>query len=122
MPGGSPEDYERIRPIFERIAARDFDGRACVTHTGLSGAGHYVKMVHNGIEYAVMQIMAEIYDSLRKLYGLSAPEIAEIFEGYSQEKLASYLFETSITVLRKKDNLKPSEFLVDNILDSAEQK
>jgi 6-phosphogluconate dehydrogenase len=79
-------------------------------------------MVHNGIEYAVMQIMAEAYDAFRKLYGLSAPQIAEIFEGYSQERLGSYLFDISIKVLNKADDLQPGEFLIDRILDSAGQK
>ncbi len=122
MPGGNAENYERVRPIFEKIAARDFKGNPCVTHVGTGASWHFVKMVHNGIEYAVMQIMAEAYDALRKLYRLSAPEIADIFEGYSQEKLDSYLFDISLSVLRKTDDLRPGQFLIDSILDSAGQK
>jgi len=78
-------------------------------------------MVHNGIEYAVMQIMAEAYDALRKVYGLSAPQIADIFEKYSQGKLGSYLFDISLSVLRKHDDLSDG-YLIDRILDSAGQK
>lgn len=93
-----------------------------MTHVGRGAAGHFVKMVHNGIEYAVMQMMAEAYDSLRKLYGLSASGIAEIFEGYSQGKLDSYLFDISLQVLRKKDTEHGDLYLIDHILDSAGQK
>lgn len=119
MPGGSQEDYDRVSPIFEKIAAHDFNGNACVTHVGLGASGHFVKMVHNGIEYAVMQIMAEAYDALRKLYGLSAREISDVFEGYSQEKLGSYLFDISLFVLRQKESPESESFLVDSILDTA---
>lgn len=122
MPGGSKENYVRLRPILEAIAARDFNGQACVTHIGTGASGHFVKMVHNGIEYAVMQIMAESYDALRKLYGLSAPGIADIFEDYSKGKLGSYLFDISLKVLRKEDEFKKGESLVDYILDRAGQK
>lgn len=122
MPGGSTEDYAKIRPIFEAIAARDFSGGACVTHIGTGASGHFVKMVHNGIEYAVMQIMAEAYDILRKIYGLSAPGIAEIFEEYSKGKLGSYLFDISLPILRKQDAFQADSYLIDHILDSAGQK
>lgn len=122
MPGGSTEVYTRIRPILEAIAARDFNGAACVTHIGTGASGHFVKMVHNGIEYAVMQLMAEAYDTLRKLYNISAPGIADIFEDYAQGKLGSYLFDISIKILRKKDEFQTGSFLVDHILDQAEQK
>jgi 6-phosphogluconate dehydrogenase len=79
-------------------------------------------MVHNGIEYAVMQIMAEAYDTLRKLYGLSASGIADIFEEYSKGKLNSYLFDISLTVLRKEDSFHKGEYFIDFILDRAGQK
>ena len=122
MPGGDRKDYDRMSAIFEAIAARDFDDRPCVTHVGPDGAGHFVKMVHNGIEYAVMQMMAEGYDSLRKLYRLSAPEIASVFEAFSHGKLDSYLFDIAVEVLKKEDEFENSEYLVDSILDVAGQK
>ena len=85
MPGGNKTVWENLAPIFTAIAAKDFSGNPCVTYLGENGAGHYVKMVHNGIEYAVMQMMAEAYDLLSKSFGLSAPEIADIFEKYNGE-------------------------------------
>ncbi len=78
MPGGRKEVWIDLEPIFTAIAAKDFDGQPCVTYLGTDGAGHYTKMVHNGIEYAVMQMMAEAYDLFSKSFGLSAPEIAFI--------------------------------------------
>jgi 6-phosphogluconate dehydrogenase len=119
MPSGNIEDYNQMSPIFEAIAARDFDGKPCVTYIGSGASGHYVKMVHNGIEYAVMQIMSEAYDVLRKIYGLSANEIANIFKEYSKGKLGSYLFDISLSVLQKEDNLCKDTFLIDSILDTA---
>lgn len=119
MPGGDLETYEELKEVFEAIAARDFSGNPCVTYVGDNGAGHYVKMVHNGIEYAVMQIMAEGYDLLRKIYDLKAPEIADVFKKYNQGKLKSYLFEIASEVLSKKDG---QGYLIDQILDKASQK
>ena len=121
MPGGSEHAWEQIKPFFEPAAAKDFNGGPCVTYIGTDGAGHYVKMVHNGIEYAVMQMMAEGYDILRKVFGLSAPEIADAFETYQAGRLQSYLFEIAIEVLRKDDEFSEGS-LVDNILDQAGQK
>ncbi len=122
MPGGNREAYARLKPILDAVAARDFDGGGCVTYVGAGASGHFVKMVHNGIEYAVMQIMAEAYDVLRKAYGKSAPEIADIFERYAAGDLGSYLFDISVTVLRTKDDLVTGANLVDNVLDRAGQK
>ena len=135
MPGGSDHSWNALKPLLEKIAARDFDGNACVTHVGTDGAGHFVKMVHNGIEYAVMQIMAEAYDFLRKCYKLEAPQIADIFEQLHHGKLKSFLFEIAVPVLRQKDEgallsnnqiHKPeqvsTDFLIDQILDKAGQK
>lgn len=121
MPGGNVKDWEKIREIFEKIAARDFDKNPCVTYIGNDGAGHYVKMVHNGIEYGVMQIMAEGYDILRKVYQLAPPEIANIFQKYNKDKLKSYLFEIAAEVLRKEDEMSDG-YLIDFILDKAGQK
>jgi len=121
MPGGTGEAWESIKPIFEKIAARDFADGPCVTYIGDNGAGHYVKMVHNGIEYGVMQIMAEGYDLFRKVYNLEALEIAEIFKKYNQGKLQSYLFEIANEVLSQKDEIADGH-LIDHILDKAAQK
>lgn len=121
MPGGSLHAWKSLKPLLESIAARDFDNNPCVTHVGENGAGHYVKMVHNGIEYAVMQLMAEGYDMVRSIYKLPANEISSIFKTYNQGKLKSFLFEIAITVLAKKDD-RAEGFLVDQILDKAGQK
>ena len=121
MPGGSNESWKFMKPIWESIAAKDFKGGPCVTHVGTDGAGHYVKMVHNGIEYAVMQMIAEAYDLLRHLYGLDPAQIADEFERFGAGRLQSYLFEIVVEVLRRKDDLAGG-FLIDHILDKAEQK
>ena len=121
MPGGGRRPYdELVRPIFEAIAA-DVDGTPCCTYVGPDGAGHYVKMVHNGIEYADMQLIAESYDLLRYGVGLEVPEIAERFKAWNESELESFLIEISARVLAKTDEAtgKP---LVDVILDAAEQK
>ena len=121
MPGGTEQSWEMLKPVWMKIAAKDFEGYPCVTNVGSDGAGHYVKMVHNGIEYAVMQMMAEAYDLLRKTYKLSSEKIADIFYEFGKGKLESYLFEISVPVLRKKDEEK-SGHLIDQILDKAGQK
>jgi 6-phosphogluconate dehydrogenase len=121
MPGGDPEPYDQsVKPIFEAIAA-DVDGTPCCTYVGPDGAGHYVKMVHNGIEYADMQLIAETYDLLRHGAGLEVPDIAARFERWNSTELESFLIEISARVLAKTDDAtgKP---LVDVILDAAEQK
>ncbi len=101
--------------------AAQVDGTPCVTYIGPEGAGHYVKMVHNGIEYADMQLIAEAYDLLKSVYGLSADAIADIFDGWKKGDLNSYLIEITAEVLRKKDATTATP-LVDAILDEAEQK
>lgn len=121
MPGLSKEDWMHFEDIFGQIAAKDFGGRPCVTPIGPGGAGHYVKMVHNGIEYAMMQLIAEIYDFNRKARSLPAPAIAEIFEKANQGKSASFLAEITAKVLRHQDN-QSGKPLVDMILDKAAQK
>jgi 6-phosphogluconate dehydrogenase len=120
MPGGEREAYQRIEPIVTRMAAQ-VDGTPCCAYIGPEGAGHYVKMVHNGIEYADMQLIAEAYDLLKTVYGLEAGAIADIFEEWKTGELDSYLIEITAAVLRKKDAAtgKP---LVDVIVDEAEQK
>ncbi|HEV2123784.1 MAG TPA: NADP-dependent phosphogluconate dehydrogenase [Chloroflexota bacterium] len=120
MPGGSENAYREVEDIFTTIAAQ-VDGTPCCTYIGADGAGHYVKMVHNGIEYADMQMIAESYDLLKQALGLGAPELAEIFAEWNQGDLNSYLIEITAEVLRKQDAAtgKP---LVDVILDEAAQK
>ncbi len=121
MPGGDREPYdESVKPIFEAIAA-DVDGTPCCTYVGPDGAGHYVKMVHNGIEYADMQLIAESYDLLRHAAGLEVPAIAEQFERWNESELESFLIEITARVLSKTDE-QTGKPLVDVILDAAEQK
>lgn len=120
MPGGDKRAYDEIRPIWEAIAAKVNDG-PCVTYLGPNGAGHFVKMVHNGIEYGDMQLIAEVYDVLRRAIGLKAPQIAEVFEEWNKGILDSYLIEITAKVLTAVDpgTGKP---LVDLIKDKAGQK
>jgi len=99
MPGGDRGAYDHIAPIVTRMAAQ-VDGTPCCRYIGPDGAGHYVKMVHNGIEYADMQLIAEAYDLLRGVYGLEAARIADIFAGWKEGDLDSYLIEITATVLR----------------------
>jgi 6-phosphogluconate dehydrogenase len=119
MPGGDRAAYERIAPFLNRMAAQAF-GRPCAAYIGPDGAGHYVKMVHNGIEYADMQLIAEAYDILKSVHGLSAEAIGEAFAGWRAGPLDSYLIEITATVLAKRD--ASGAALVDRILDEAEQK
>jgi 6-phosphogluconate dehydrogenase len=120
MPGGAKAAWERIAPMVTKMAI-SVDGTPCCAHMGPDGAGHYVKMVHNGIEYADMQLIAEAYDLMRSVYGMSAAEISKVFASWKSGDLDSYLIEITATVLAKQD---PSgrAALVDMIRDEAEQK
>ncbi len=120
MPGGTSTAYKYLEPILVKIAAQVNDG-ACVTYIGPGGAGHYVKMVHNGIEYGDMQLIAEAYDLLKNVAALSGDEIAQVFTDWNKtDELNSYLIEITADVFRKKDeNGQP---LVEVILDAAGQK
>lgn len=109
-----------LAPIFEKITARDFQGNGCVGWFGGAGSGHYVKMIHNGIEYAVMQLIAETYQFLRKGHGLSSDQIADVFASWQKGKMSSYLVDITARVLAKKDDDGSS--LVDKIKDKAGQK
>ncbi len=120
MPGGSAESYEALGPLLEDIAAK-VDGTPCCTHVGPDGAGHFVKMVHNGIEYADMQLIAEAYDLLRHAAGLPPAEIAEVFRGWNAGRLGSYLIEITAEVLAHVDAATSRPF-VDVVVDAAEQK
>ncbi len=120
MPGGTKEAYATLGPILETIAAVA-EGEPCVTHIGSDGAGHFVKMIHNGIEYADMQLIAEAYDLLRQSGGVSPEEIAEIFTEWNKGELESYLIEITAEVLKQKD-AKTGKPLVDVILDAAGSK
>jgi 6-phosphogluconate dehydrogenase len=120
MPGGSPESYEKLGPIFESIAAQ-VDGTPCCVHVGPDGAGHFVKMVHNGIEYADMQLIAEAYDLLRAGLGASPAEIADLFRTWNEGDLESFLIEITADVLARVDEATGRPF-VDIVLDQAEQK
>lgn len=119
MPGGSRTAYNRIAPFLEIIAAKDSEGKACCTYVGPEGSGHFIKMVHNGIEYAEMQLLAEVYDLMRHGLNMPAKEIAKTLEGWKTEGLDGYLLEITINILRKEKN---GELLLDKILDAASQK
>ena len=120
MPGGPEEAYRKVEPILTAIAAKTDDGPCCA-YIGKGGAGHYVKMVHNGIEYGIMELISEVYDVLKSALGLSAPEIGKIFAAWNQTELNSYLVEITAAALAHidPDTGRPT---VDLIVDKAGQK
>jgi 6-phosphogluconate dehydrogenase len=120
MPGGSAEAYKTLGPILASIAAVA-EGEPCVTHVGTDGAGHFVKMIHNGIEYADMQLIAEAYDLIRQGTGYTPAQIADVFTEWNKGELESYLIEITAEVLRQVD-AKTGKALVDVILDQAGSK
>ena len=120
MPGGARDAYQQIAPVFEAIAAKT-DSGACVTYVGPDGAGHFVKMVHNGIEYGDMQLIAEAYDILRRGLRIEASELADIFDEWNRGPLESFLIEITANIFRTLDE-ETGKPLVDLILDKAEQK
>ena len=120
MPGGQKEAYELVAPIFNEISAK-VDGEACSTYIGPDGAGHYVKMVHNGIEYADMQLIAESYFIMKNVLGLSADDLHEVFAEWNKGELDSYLIEITADIFKKKD-AETGKPMVDVILDKAGQK
>ena len=120
MPGGHPEAWERIKPILQAIAAKTDDGEPCCDWVGEDGAGHFVKMVHNGIEYGDMQMICEAYDLMTHILGMSAKECSEVFTKWNEGKLDSYLIEITKNILAYKD--EDGEPLVEKILDTAGQK
>ncbi|GEM01115.1 6-phosphogluconate dehydrogenase [Halolactibacillus halophilus] len=120
MPGGQAEAYKHVAPILEAISAK-VEGDSCVTYIGPNGAGHYVKMVHNGIEYGDMQLIAEAYFILKNVLGLSAEELHDVFKDWNQGELDSYLIEITTDIFTKKDD-ETGKPMVDVILDKAGQK
>jgi len=123
MPGGDREAWEELKPILTKIAAQHADG-PCVAYMGPGGAGHYVKMVHNGIEYGDMQLIAEAYDALKTLGGLDDDELAETFSKWNEGELESFLIEITARIFKQKDPLFPDGDgrLVDQILDATGMK
>ncbi len=120
MPGGQKEAYELVAPILKQIAAVAEDGEPCVTYIGADGAGHYVKMVHNGIEYGDMQLIAEAYALLKGGLALSNEELAQTFTEWNEGELSSYLIDITKDIFTKKD--EEGKYLVDVILDEAANK
>lgn len=120
MPGGDLEVYKRIQPVFEAVAAK-VNGEPCVTYLGPKSAGNYVKMVHNGIEYSMMQLISETYDFLKSVGGLNNDDLANVFRQWNNGRLASFLVEITSEIFAKKDDMADG-YLVDAILDKAKQK
>ncbi|MDF7668616.1 NADP-dependent phosphogluconate dehydrogenase [Lactobacillus sp. ESL0703] len=121
MPGGDEEAYKQVAPILEAIAAKNTEGRPCVSFIGPEGSGHYVKMVHNGIEYGIMQEFSEVYDILRKIAGKTNSEMSQIFADWNQGVVEAYLSEITAEVLKQKDDLTP-DYVIDHILNVASYK
>lgn len=120
MPGGSLSAWPEVRPIFQAIAAKTSSGEPCCNWVGKGGAGHFVKMVHNGIEYADMQLIGECYDFMRTLLGMNAREMSAVFRAWNETMLESYLIEITADILSCHDT--QGRYLVDAILDAAAQK
>eukprot|EP01116_Phalansterium_solitarium_P009062 TRINITY_DN23077_c0_g1_i1.p1 TRINITY_DN23077_c0_g1~~TRINITY_DN23077_c0_g1_i1.p1 ORF type:complete len:521 (-),score=189.97 TRINITY_DN23077_c0_g1_i1:159-1610(-) len=121
MPGGSPKAWPHIKDIFQSIAAKVADGTPCCDWVGEEGSGHFVKMVHNGIEYGDMQLICEAYQLLKDVAGMNNEEMANVFEEWNKGDLESYLIEITRDILRKKDEAT-GKYVVDLILDAAGQK
>jgi 6-phosphogluconate dehydrogenase len=139
MPGGDPESWKHLKPIWEAIAAKidpktgkpieDYapgkpvkGGVPCTAYIGPNGAGHYVKMVHNGIEYIDMQLIGEAYWLMTNLLGMKAPDLSKVFAQWNQGDLDSYLIQITADILQQKDPVHPQDYLVDHVLDAAGQK
>jgi 6-phosphogluconate dehydrogenase len=119
MPGGPREAFERVRPLFEAVAAK-VDGEPCVTYLGAGSCGHFVKTVHNGIEYAVMQLLAESYDLMKRGLGLSSDELRDVYAAWNRGELASYLVEITSQIFGTIDD-RTGKPLIDVLLDVAKQ-
>ena len=121
MPGGPEDSWEIVKPIFTKIAAQ-VEGEACARYMGPDGAGHYVKMVHNGIEYGDMQLICEAYAILTKALGMEPPELHDVFTEWNKGDLDSFLIDITAKIFTRKDDDDPNAYLVDKILDKAGQK
>jgi 6-phosphogluconate dehydrogenase len=122
MPGGSPEAWETLKPIFQGICAKTEDGSPCCDWVGEEGSGHYVKMVHNGIEYGDMQLICEAYHMLKDVLGFTNEDLHKVFTEWNKGDLDSYLIEVTAAIFTRKDDDDPQSYVVDKILDSAGQK
>ncbi|MCF0237490.1 MAG: decarboxylating NADP(+)-dependent phosphogluconate dehydrogenase, partial [Sphaerochaetaceae bacterium] len=120
MPGGSPEAWEHVKPILQAVSAKVEDGSPCCEYVGENGAGHFVKMVHNGIEYGDMQLICEAYDLMKNVLGMDANEMHEVFKKWNKTELDSYLIEITTNILAYKDT--DGSPIVEKILDTAGQK
>jgi 6-phosphogluconate dehydrogenase len=120
MPGGPKEAYERVRPLLEAVAAK-VNGEACVAYLGPGSAGHFVKMVHNGIEYAIMQLLAETYDLMKRGLGMNDDELRDVYDAWNQGELNGYLVEITSRIFSKVDE-QTGKRLIDEIVDVAKQK
>lgn len=120
MIGGNKETYKRIQPIFEAVSAQ-VDDKPCASHVGKGSAGHFVKMVHNGIEYGLMQLICESYDVMKRGFKMTHEEMSQIFAEWNEGELNSFLLEITSKILRTKDD-KSDDYLVEKILDTAGQK
>jgi 6-phosphogluconate dehydrogenase len=122
MPGGSPAAWPHVKEIFQKIAAKVEDGTPCCDWVGEEGAGHFVKMVHNGIEYGDMQLICEAYHLLKTVLNLSNEELHQVFSDWNKGDLDSYLIEITRDIFAKKDDKQPDKYTIDLILDTAGQK
>jgi len=122
MPGGDKDAYAHLEPILKKVAAKTDDDGPCVTYIGSKGSGHFVKMVHNGIEYGDMQLIAEAYDLLKNVGGFNNSQLKDIFLEWNQSELKSFLIEITTLVINFPDPDNASRSLVDMILDKAGQK
>ncbi len=120
MPGGDRKAYQAVKPVFEAVAAK-FDGEPCVAYLGPKSAGNYVKMVHNGIEYGLMQLTSEVYDLLKKAGGMNNDQLHQTFHTWNQGRLQSFLVEITAAIFKQEDELGDGR-LIDQILDKAKQK
>ncbi|WP_129045168.1 NADP-dependent phosphogluconate dehydrogenase [Companilactobacillus metriopterae] len=122
MPGGQKEAYDLVAPILEQMSAKAEDGKPCVTYIGPNGAGHFVKMVHNGIEYGDMELISESYNLLTHLFDNDMDKIASIFKEWNEGELSSYLIEITSEILTRKDDEGSDDYIVNKILDKAGNK
>ncbi|MQS88715.1 NADP-dependent phosphogluconate dehydrogenase [Companilactobacillus mishanensis] len=122
MPGGQKEAYDLVAPILEQMSAKAEDGTPCVTYIGPNGAGHYVKMVHNGIEYGDMELISESYNLLSHLYNKDLNKVADTFKEWNKGELSSYLIEITANILTRKDDEGSDDFIVNKIMDKAGNK